>query len=108
MHYRLRKNTLKLTETGIDGCCVEQSHFDVSGKFGGHLAWIVHYTSDEHEQIEIYRHVGSYYNVGKWAGEPGPSKWNVANDLVELLDGELSVRDIMQFIKLLLCYRKYK
>ena len=95
----------QLTETGIEGMEISHSHPDVVGSWGGHKAWMVHFvpTGGGIQRLEVYRHVGSFYDIGQWAGEPGPSKWEVIGKCVGFLYGDCS---LWKLLSLLLKYIK--
>jgi hypothetical protein len=80
-----------LTEKGVAGRLVIGSHPDVNGKFGGHKAWIVNYRGEHDEsgisdRMEIYRHVGNYYEVGTWSPSRHISRWEMVNTFVDYMN----------------------
>lgn len=103
----------KVTVTGMENHHVANSGPDVNGKWGGHLAWVVSYQPNDNpdkreQQLELYCHIGNYWDVGKCANTPGCSKMNVFTALRGLLDGEMSIRAIINFAKMLYNHRKHR
>lgn len=84
-------NTIVMTEYGIPGSEPVRSHADVEGKWGGHKAWIVHYQNfydhdGDNQRLEIYRHIGNYYEVGSWPPHDKISKWEMVDLFVESMN----------------------
>ena len=80
-----------LTEKGVAGRLVIGSHPDVNGKFGGHKAWIVNYRGEYEDscafdRLEIYRHVGNYYEVGTWPPSRHISRWEMASMFIDCMN----------------------
>jgi hypothetical protein len=75
----------------------DRSHADVTGNWGGEKAWIVHYlvyginNETQSDCMQIYRHVGNYWEVGNWPRDRGASKWEVVCRCVEFMDKECSI-----------------
>lgn len=63
-----------VTMAGIEGMPAGEMHFDRVGTWGGRRAVVAHFGP----KLLMYILVGSYWKVGKWRPDPGPSRWEVA------------------------------
>ena len=79
-----------LTKDGIPGYSIRDAHPDVVGKWGGHKAYVVHYSldvsPDDRDRMEMYLHIGNYYEVGQYAPFNKVSGWEITNLFVESMN----------------------